>query len=1180
MKKFLLLIGFFVAFSSVHAQIGFQDHSILEFHSDGANSVDVGDLDGDGDLDVVGSGYDNFGTNAFLWFENDNSNEFPVHVIDKSLSTAEGATNVNIIDIDSDGDLDVIGVGYRADTFQWYENDGSGNFITHIIDDTREDNIMMVGQDLDQDGDIDLLAAAGAYYSAGIFLWYENDGKQNFNSHIISQSPPFGNAYAISSTDIDGDGDFDILTNSSDKRLGWYENDGNQNFGVFHRIDDKSTFGINSIVDLDKDGDNDIISIGSNAFAWFENDGTGNFTKNTVNDEGEYAFGANSVSYGDLDSDGDLDILGTISRNISKFVWFENDGSQNFTPNTISDGHGFRSLTTGAEQLIAHDMNSDGFIDLIGAARDSDAYSFYENDGSQKFKWHRLNKFAYLANDANAVSCGDINNDGTTDIVGSSFEGDSFSWFENDGNGNFSTHLVNNSPLNSENPYDVKVVDIDSDGYLDVIGTGYLGLFSWFKNDGKGNFELFSIEKNKNIANGAKSVDYCDLDGDGDMDVLGAALIADNFLWFENDGFGNFTTNIISSNLTYTDGANSISCADLDNDGDLDILGVARQADSFVWFEYNGTNNFTPHLLEEGVTGNTRLLNDIKAADVDNDNDLDIIGTGFTNPDAFHLYINDGTGNFNKQEVTGEPIFGELSLHDLDRDGYIDVFGNDFDGLVYYKNSGDYYFVKISLADYNIKSPIEFSDIDGDSVEDIIGVNTNSFRWVEVKGVETGVAIDVTITEGGCNNPSNGKIEVAARGGTPPYQYRIDSQEYQVSNLFENLLVGQYMVEAIDSDGITVSDSVEIGKPSALILDLTVSEVSCIGQNDGKIEIAASGGTLPYEYSVDGITYTSESSFIDLTADIYTVHVRDAVGCSQVKQVTISAVSSADYDNDGIGDKCDDDIDGDGVINKNDSCPETIHGSNVNDKGCTLFEGPFTLPATNFTIQTTSETCGNSNNGKIEIAVKENHEYTVVLSGNGSNSTKTFTEAVDFTGLQAGNFDLCFTVTGEPGYRKCFFLNIAEPEDLQVDSEVDTSGKLITLKMKGGKNYSINVNGKVYQTSDNEITLPLTNSKNIISVKTDYYCQGLHQEAVLLAQEVLVFPNPIKEGDLTLVLGNRTSELVLLTLATSNGTVLFQTNQEPVNGNLKINVDSFSSGTYLLQIRTENQTYTHKIIKK
>ena len=146
-------------------------------------------------------------------------------------------------------------------------------------------------------------------------------------------------ADAVYARDVDGDGDLDVLSASyADCKIAWYENtDGIGNFGP-QRVITTAAGQAQSVYagDVDGDGDLDVLSASSDddKIAWYENtDGLGNFGPQQVITTG--ADGARSVYAGDLDGDGDLDVL-SASHADCKIAWYENtDGLGNFGPQQI-----------------------------------------------------------------------------------------------------------------------------------------------------------------------------------------------------------------------------------------------------------------------------------------------------------------------------------------------------------------------------------------------------------------------------------------------------------------------------------------------------------------------------------------------------------------------------------------------------------------------------------------------------------------------------------------------------------------------------------------------------------------------------------------------------------------------------------------------------------------------------
>ncbi|MBD0777130.1 T9SS type A sorting domain-containing protein [Maribacter sp. ANRC-HE7] len=269
-----------------------------------------------------------------------------------------------------------------------------------------------------------------------------------------------------------------------------------------------------------------------------------------------------------------------------------------------------------------------------------------------------------------------------------------------------------------------------------------------------------------------------------------------------------------------------------------------------------------------------------------------------------------------------------------------------------------------------------------------------------------------------------------------------------------------------------------------------------------------------------------------------------------------------------------DDLDADGVPNTDDLCADTPFGATVDVNGCEIFS----LAVDNFSIKSSSETCRSSNNGSITIAAKENYNYSATLSGT-SDATNAFTSATEFSGLSAGDYTLCITIEGQTDYEQCYDLSITEPEDLSVSSKVNTNTGKVSLSLKGGKVYTINLNGESFTTSQNEITLNLEAQTNTIRVSTDYDCQGFYEETIVLANEISVHPNPVTDSLLYLELGNISDPSVNVEIYTLSGRQISTSDHYVNNGQVQIDVSNIPNGLYVLKIHTAQKTYHYKIVK-
>ncbi|WP_047416446.1 thrombospondin type 3 repeat-containing protein [Cellulophaga sp. Hel_I_12] len=290
----------------------------------------------------------------------------------------------------------------------------------------------------------------------------------------------------------------------------------------------------------------------------------------------------------------------------------------------------------------------------------------------------------------------------------------------------------------------------------------------------------------------------------------------------------------------------------------------------------------------------------------------------------------------------------------------------------------------------------------------------------------------------------------------------------------------------------------------------------------------------------------------------------------------VANADQADADQDGIGDICDTDADNDGVPNDIDQCPSTTANAVVNIDGCEIFS----LPATNFRIKTVGESCISSNNGRVTIDANEALNYLAVLTGNAINANASFTSNTSFENLPAGNYTLCITVENEPDYENCVAISITEPEALRVGSRISSLNKEVVLNLEGGKMYIINLNGIEYRTSDNEITLPLLNIENKLTIKTDVECQGIYEENIILGTQVYIYPNPIEGGELTILVGDSSQDSATISLFSINGTQQFSKKYPVQNGKAFFNVDNLPQGIYLLNVKSGGQLSSYKIIRK
>ncbi|MCB0453683.1 MAG: VCBS repeat-containing protein, partial [Aequorivita sp.] len=289
----------------------------------------------------------------------------------------------------------------------------------------------------------------------------------------------------------------------------------------------------------------------------------------------------------DIDGDGSLDVLCAISGE-NKIAWYKNDdGLGNFATQRIITSS-LQETTT----VIAADIDGDNDMDVIATSKVLDRIVWFENlDGLGTFGTQSL--ITSTADGAIGLYAADLDSDGDMDVLSASYLDNKIAWYENtDGLGTFGPQrILTNSALSTR---DVYAADLDGDGDMDVIAASTADdRVIWFENlDGLGNFGPEKIINND--ANGVIAVRAADLDGDGDKDVIAAIFGDGKISWYENlDGLGNFSPEKVVSNLTPT--VRLVQCADIDMDGDLDIVAAISGNDTIGWFEnIDGLGNFGP----------------------------------------------------------------------------------------------------------------------------------------------------------------------------------------------------------------------------------------------------------------------------------------------------------------------------------------------------------------------------------------------------------------------------------------------------------------------------------------------------------------------------------------------------------------------------------------------------------
>ena len=169
-------------------------------------------------------------------------------------------------------------------------------------------------------------------------------------------------------------------------------------------------------------------------------------------------------------------------------------------------------------------------------------------------------------------------------------------------------------------------------------------------------------------------------------------------------------------------------------------------------------------------------------------------------------------------------------------------------------------------------------------------VVTDAFGYADTGKINIGQPVAIKVTAKTTNASSckdDGTITVKKTGGVPPFTYSLNNEDYISTNIFYNL-AGTYTAFVKDKTGCTNSlENINVKRAAALKVSIQKTNVSCKNGNDGTIIISARGGTQPYLYSKDSITYTSNNMFINLTHGTYKVWIKDARACIASSTVVI-----------------------------------------------------------------------------------------------------------------------------------------------------------------------------------------------------------------------------------------------------------------------------------------------------
>lgn len=698
-------------------------HRMLLADADDTSSVARGDLDGDGDLDLVmvkeGDSvrvYRNDGEGGFV--------DDPGTRISAAYPRA-----IELFDMEGDGDLDLFVATINQDRL--YANNGAGTFLDVTSLALPQDlkwASCSAAADIDADGDVDLLIAN----ETEVRQLYLNDGTGRFTEAPTGHLSGIGTGVLdLAFVDVDGDADQDLVIvrgNAVDDLL---LNDGAGHFTPvstthFPRLIE-NTYHVEP-ADVDGDGDQDLWLGTETGLRLLWNDSTGHFSLAPASSLPVHpAVRYRGLSAGDVDGDGDADLvfaagLCLVYCDPTVRVWL-NDGLGNFQDVTATH---VQMPNLKADVVLLVDLDADADLDVV-LGRFGAQNLILRNLGGGHFRLAEVRALPFTES-TTELAVGDLDGDGDLDaLLGKYYEQERI--YRNDGHGLFAALPANATPTHAEYTFDVALADLEGDGDLDALIADW-GTVSVWANRGNAMFDDVSASSPTLTTMWPRSLATGDVDGDGDVDVIVGCDGLNRLL--VNDGLGVLTRRALLPGVV--DHTASIELGDVDGDGDLDVVvgneGLYRSGESDALLLNDGRGVFTDVSTTHFPTP-VEATSLVRLGDVDGDGDLDLV-TSALSPAVVRLHRNDGTGHLTDVSATALPthtlMFQSLLLIDADGDGDLDMLGGSPQvGLVLWANAGAGTFVDVTGLwipnAMEIAADLQAGDFDRDGDLDVFVAN-------------------------------------------------------------------------------------------------------------------------------------------------------------------------------------------------------------------------------------------------------------------------------------------------------------------------------------------------------------------------------------------------------------------------------------------------------------------------
>jgi hypothetical protein len=683
----------------------FGPRQVITTEAQGARSVYAADVDQDGDPDVLSASVND---DVAAWYENEGEGGFGPRQV---ITSTDGEFVVRAADLDGDGDPDVLSGDSNA--VKWFKNEGGNSFNTQQpIEPTGGIAARSIhAVDIDGDGDLDVVAALDGEDS---IAWYENapnqpplaradtaettDGQAITTDVLANDSDPEG-ALDPASVQVEQGPSNGTASANGDGTITYTPSDGFTGTDTY-------TYTVADTLRARSDAATVTVTVEVPPLSVTTVRPRAGIPGTQVSVYGtgfDAAPGTPDVRFGEAAAT----VTGATANVLAVEVPAEAEpGPQ---PLRVTSGgetisapdpfgvlqvgqggtFGPRQVITseaeGARSVYTADVDQDGAPDVLSASSVDNTIAWYRNEGDGSFGPRQV--ITTEADGAASVTVADVDQDGAPDVLSASRGDNTIAWHRNEGNGSFGPRQVITTA--GGEPQSVHTADLDQDGDHDLISARLSSLsatdapIAWYANDGAGNFGL--QQAIRTAFDAAEYVYADDVDLDGDLDVLSvsASLNDHAVAWHQNDGGGKLgSPQVISSGAG---GLESVYLADVDNDGDPDVLSASGS--TIAWQENEGEGSFGP---QQVITTAAKGAWSVYSADVNQDGYPDALSASWgDNTIAWHR--NEGDGSFGPRQVitTAADAAWSVDAADIDQDGDLDVLAALVagDAIVWYENA-------------------------------------------------------------------------------------------------------------------------------------------------------------------------------------------------------------------------------------------------------------------------------------------------------------------------------------------------------------------------------------------------------------------------------------------------------------------------------------------------------------